>query len=105
MLYNKQDGLPSEGSPCKAEKDGSEKSLESYNDVFSDIVNGLLFDGQTVIDPNALTDQAPRAAYKADGKLREVERDVAKHGPGAPFGSRVPVWKTRQPPARICRCG
>ena len=28
--------------------------------------------------PEDLEDQAPRSAYKADGKLREVERDVAK---------------------------
>ena len=61
-----------------AEKDISEKILESYNDVFADIVNVLLFNGDQVIDPSDLTDQAPRSAYKADGKLREVERDVAK---------------------------
>ena len=29
-----------------AEKDISEKILESYNDVFADIVNVLLFDGE-----------------------------------------------------------
>ena len=61
-----------------AGKDISEKILESYDDVFADIVNGLLFGGRQVIDPADLTDQAPRAAYKADGSLREVERDVAK---------------------------
>jgi hypothetical protein len=61
-----------------AEKDISEKILESYNDVFADIVNVLLFNGEQVVDPSDLTDQAPRSAYKADGKLREVERDVAK---------------------------
>lgn len=61
-----------------AEKDISEKILESYNEVFADIVNVLLFDGEQVINPADLTDQAPRSAYKTDGKLREVERDVAK---------------------------
>ena len=50
-----------------AEKDASEKILESYNDVFSDIVNVL-----------QLEDQAPRTYYKADGRLHEIERDVAK---------------------------
>ena len=34
-----------------AEKDISEKILESYNDVFADIVNVLLFNGEKVIDP------------------------------------------------------
>jgi len=61
-----------------AEKDISEKILESYNDVFADIVNVLLFDGRIVIKPEELADQNTRAAYKADGKLREIERDVAK---------------------------
>ena len=32
-----------------AEKDVAEKILESYNDVFSDIVNVLLFDGKEVV--------------------------------------------------------
>ena len=61
-----------------AEKDITQKILESYNDVFADIVNVLLFDGEQVIHPDELEDQAPRSAYKADGKIREMERDVAK---------------------------
>ena len=60
------------------EKDAAEKILEAYNDVFADIVNGLLFDGETVVRPEELEDQTPRSAYKADGRLREIERDVAK---------------------------
>lgn len=61
-----------------AAKDAAEKILEAYNDVFADIVNGLLFEGREVIRPEELEDQAPRSAYKADGRLREIERDVAK---------------------------
>ena len=61
-----------------AEKDISEKILLAYNDVFADIVNALLFKGEQIISPDDLVDQAPRAAYKADGKLRDIERDVAK---------------------------
>ena len=38
----------------------------------------LLFNGETIIKPDELIDQAPRAAYKADGRVREIERDVAK---------------------------
>ena len=59
-------------------KDIAEKLLEAYNDVFADIVNTLLFKGERIIQPDELEDQAPRSAYKADGKLREMERDVAK---------------------------
>ena len=61
-----------------AEKDITEKILESYNDVFVDIVNVLLFDGKEVLVPEELEEQAPRSFYKADGKIREIERDVAK---------------------------
>lgn len=61
-----------------AEKDTTEKILESYNDVFADIVNVLLFQGEEVVKAEELVEQAPRAAYKADGKVREIERDVAK---------------------------
>lgn len=61
-----------------AQKDTSEKILESYNDVFSDIVNVLLFNGKQVLLADELEDQAPRSYYKADGKIHEIERDVAK---------------------------
>ena len=61
-----------------AQKDISEKLLEAYDDVFADIVNVLLFDGREILKADELVDQAPRSAYKADGKLREIERDVAK---------------------------
>ena len=36
------------------EKDMSEKILEDYNDVFSDIVNFLLFNCQELIETSAL---------------------------------------------------
>ena len=60
------------------EKDITEKTLEAYNDVFSDIVNVLLFNGKQVVDPDDLEDRTPLSFYKADGKIRELERDVAK---------------------------
>ena len=60
------------------EKDITEKVLLSYNDVFADLMNVLLFDGRNVVDPDELEDQLPRSHYKADGKIRELERDVVK---------------------------
>ena len=60
------------------EKDITEKTLASYNDVFSDIVNGLLFDGRHIVDPDALSDVSPYSMYKADGRIHEQERDVSK---------------------------
>ena len=61
-----------------AEKDMTEKHLEAYNDVFADIVNVLLFAGHRRIAPDDLRDTKARSLYKADGKLREQERDVSK---------------------------
>ena len=61
-----------------AEKDTAEKVLEAYNDVFADIVNVLLFQGRQVISEDELEDQDTQSHYKADGALREQERDVAK---------------------------
>ena len=61
-----------------AEKDVTEKTLLAYSDVFADIVNGLLFKGEQIIRPEDLYDQTPRSFYKADGRIREMERDVAK---------------------------
>lgn len=38
----------------------------------------LLFHGEEVLKPEELEEQAPRSYYKADGKVHEIERDVAK---------------------------
>ena len=61
------------------EKDITEKTLESFNDVFADIINVLLFHGKRVVTEDSLTPAAERSFYKADGKLREQERDTAKY--------------------------
>lgn len=61
------------------EKDIAEKVLEDYNDVFADIVNVLLFQGEQIVKPEQLEDKTLRSSYKADGKLREIVRDVGKN--------------------------
>ena len=62
-----------------AEKDMAEKTLAAYNDVFSDIINVLLFDGNNKIKEDELEQASARSIYKADGRLREQERDIAKY--------------------------
>lgn len=68
------------------QKDMAEKLLEDYNDVFADIVNGLLFDGEQTVHEEELRDSPIRTQYKADnGTLHEQERDIEKywtHGNG-----------------------
>ena len=49
-----------------AEKDLSEKILISYNDVFADIVNGLIFDGKDRIKASSLSDRIVHSQYKDD---------------------------------------
>lgn len=64
-----------------AQKDIAQKLLEDYEDVFADIVNVLVFDGEEVVRPDALEVSNLRSQYKAasDGKLHEQERDVVKY--------------------------
>ena len=63
-----------------AEKDITEKTLEAYGDVFADIVNGLLFDGEQVLAEQSLTDAQTFSMYKEEGRrLHEQERDVSKY--------------------------
>ncbi len=62
-----------------AEKDITEKLLEDYNDIFSDIVNVLVLDGKDSIKENELVATKVRSQFKAEkGKMHEMERDVAK---------------------------
>ena len=86
-----------------AQKDTTEKILESYNDVFSDIVNALLFSGKPVLSADELEDQAPRSYYKADGKIHEIERDVAKRWKNGNIRVACIGLKTRRHPTPICR--
>ena len=60
-------------------KDLAEKTLEMYNDVFVDVVNGLLFDGKQIVKEDALTDATTISMYKVDKELHEQDRDVAKY--------------------------
>ena len=52
--------------------------LEDYADVFADIVNGLLFKGKQVINPDDLISTKARSQLKCDGEIHEQERDVTK---------------------------
>ena len=95
----------------KNTKDITEKTLESFDDVFADIVNGLLFGGEPVIPEHSLQAAVPRSVLKTDGRLHEQERDTAKywnsteHGPVsirlALFGIENQTSYDRDMPLRI----
>ena len=62
------------------EQDIAEKTLLSYNDVFADILNVLLFKGSQVVQTDELIDANTFSQYKAvDGDIKEQERDVSKY--------------------------
>ncbi|MDE7418494.1 MAG: hypothetical protein K2N44_19675 [Lachnospiraceae bacterium] len=60
-------------------KDITEKILADYNDVFADIINGVLFDGEQVVSENELENVKDKSQYKFNNKIHEQERDVSKH--------------------------
>ena len=62
-----------------AEKDFREKRLEDFDDVFADIINGLLFKGEQRVLENDLESGMTRSAYKIEGLFEEQERDVKKY--------------------------
>ena len=62
----------------KQEKDITEKILEDHNDVFADILNNVLFDGQEIVRPEELESAAPVSQLKFSGELHEQERDTLK---------------------------
>ena len=62
-----------------SEKDIAEKTFIALDDVFADIVNGLLFEGKQIIMANSLEDITLTSQYKADEEiLHEQERDTYK---------------------------
>lgn len=61
-----------------AQKDLCEKSLMAYNDVFADIVNGLLFKGRKVIREDDLVDIDSESRFKDGQRIHEQRRDVVK---------------------------
>lgn len=61
------------------EKDITQKMLERHNDVFSDIVNVLLFGGKKVVVEESLFDSVTDSVLKIDKRVRIQDRDVAKY--------------------------
>lgn len=58
------------------QKDLSEKVLEDNNDIFADIVNVLLFDGEDTVEECSLVNTTVHSQYKdGSGKLHEQERE------------------------------
>ena len=64
----------------KSRPDTIEKVLEAYPDVFADIINVLIYHGQTVVNPQFLADGPTAATYKAaDGFISQKHRDLSMY--------------------------
>ncbi len=63
-----------------AEKDLSEKLLEDHGDVFADLINVLIFQGERLLKEEDILDGPTASQYKDAGeRLREHVRDVVKY--------------------------
>ena len=63
-----------------SEKDFQEKKFIDFDDVFADIINVLLFNGERRIHEDDLEPGGMlRSGYKIDDKFAEQERDVKKY--------------------------
>ena len=89
------------------EKDKVEKLLEDYPDVFADIINVLVYQGEQVVKPRELRTTNIRSQYKAsDNVLHEEERDTLKEwnnqkGFKVLFGIENQTTKDKKMPLRV----
>lgn len=58
--------------------DINQKLLEDYNDVFADIMNVFLFNGEQRVKEKDLCNTKDKSAYRHNGGIHEQERDVIK---------------------------
>ena len=84
-----------------------QKMLEGYNDVFSDIINVLLFNGENVILEDSLTDALSISTLKMDGRIRAQYRDIAKYWHNSKiklsmFGLENQKKQEKLRPLRVC---
>ena len=61
------------------EKDLAEKQLEVYEDVYADIVNVLLFQGEKVVTDTEFETANTQSTYIGASNLHGQERDAAKY--------------------------
>lgn len=88
------------------EKDTSEKNFIALNDVFADILNGLVFGGEQVVKAASLSEAGAFSQYKAEtGRLHEQERDSHKlwrgHRFSLYFGAESQTRPDKDMPFRI----
>ena len=61
------------------QKDLRLKKLFSHNDIFADVLNALLFNGEQVVKPEELIDAGTDSQYEGDELAHGQEQDCAKY--------------------------
>ena len=62
------------------QKDLTQKHLESYPDVFADVINALLYEGKEIVKPEELQPAPTETFYRSkEGRLRNQFQDVSKY--------------------------
>lgn len=77
-----------------AEKDIVEKTLETYNDVFADIINVLLFNGEQQVKEDELEEESP--VIMQMGNYIHRNGMLLNIGGKGLCGLHYMVWKTRR---------
>ena len=78
-----------------AEKDIAEKTLEAYNDVFADIINVLLFNGEQQVKEDEL-EEVPIPVIKQMGNYMHRKGMLLNIGAKDLYGLHYMAWKTRR---------
>ena len=87
-----------------ARKIQQKKILADYNDVFADIINGLVFKGEQKVTPESLENISTRSVYKGrKNKLHEQERDIVKLWKERDIEFAIYAWKIKLYRRNICR--
>ncbi len=86
------------------EKDTTEKILADYNDVFADIINGLVFKGEQKVTPESLENISTRSVYKGrKNKLHEQEKGYRQTRKSVILNLPYMAWKIKLYRRNICR--
>lgn len=60
-------------------KDTTQKRLEDFEDIFADISNVLLYDGEDVIKENELETVTVKDTYTVEHQIQKVETPLSTH--------------------------
>lgn len=85
------------------EKDITEKALEAFNDVFADIINNLLFQGQKRILEQDLEQGRERSVYKGEKSLRNRNGTPPNTGKKVISASPISALKMKRKQNQTCR--